>query len=99
MNLGAVGFFILIAWIIATLLKCRQDLLTDFEWGRLTMGYLFGIVAHNWTEAGFKGLSLMLLVFLLLRSSIRLESHQRWHRWTLRGWKKMQQWMYGEAKV
>jgi hypothetical protein len=40
--------------------------LTNFQWGRLTLAYLASIVAHNWTEAGFKGLSIMYLIFFFI---------------------------------
>ena len=99
LNLGAVGFLILIGWIIATLLKCRQDLLTDFEWGRLTMGYLFGIVAHNWTEAGFKGLSLMLLVFFIIAIKYPFRIASEMASLDSVGAEKNAQWMYSEVKV
>ena len=65
-NLGAIGFLILAGVIVTTFRKCRQDLLLNFEWGRLTMSYLIAILAHNWTEAGFKGLSLMFFFFFMI---------------------------------
>jgi hypothetical protein len=65
LNLGLVGLLLFIVVILATFRNCKTTLLEDFEWGRLTMGYLVAILAHNWTEAGFKGLSIM-FVFLFL---------------------------------
>jgi O-antigen ligase len=65
-NLGIVGLMILLGLIVVTFRKCRRDLLTDFQWGRLTMSYLVAIVLHNWTEAGFKGLSMYLLTLFLV---------------------------------
>jgi O-antigen ligase len=65
-NLGIVGLMILLGLILITFRKCRRDLLTDFQWGRLTICYLIAIVLHNWTEAGFKGLSLYLLTLFLV---------------------------------
>ena len=65
-NLGAIGFLILAGVIVTTFRKCRQDLLLNFGWGRLTMSYLIAILAHNWTEAGFKGLSLMFFFFFMV---------------------------------
>ncbi|MBA3353002.1 MAG: hypothetical protein H0U23_11400, partial [Blastocatellia bacterium] len=43
------------------------------EWGRLEMGCLVGILAHNWTEAGFKGLSFSLFVFFVIAVRYRRE--------------------------
>jgi O-antigen ligase len=65
-NLGIVGLLILLGLLVVTFYKCRHDLLTDFQWGRLTMSYLIAIVLHNWTEAGFKGLSLFLLTLFFV---------------------------------
>src|SRR5262245_60900537 len=65
-NLGSVGLFLLIGLIIVTFHKCRKELLETPEWGRMTMSYLVAILAHNWTEAGFKGLSVMFFVFYLI---------------------------------
>ncbi|MBA3830922.1 MAG: O-antigen ligase family protein [Chthoniobacterales bacterium] len=66
LNLGIIGLFILIGVILVTFRKCVQDLVRDFEWGRVAMGCLVAIVAHNWTEAGFKGLSTVLFFFYLI---------------------------------
>jgi O-antigen ligase len=66
MNLGIVGLLTLIAFILATFYKCRHELLRDFDWGRLRMGLLIAIVAHNWAEAGFVGLAFPFFVFFLI---------------------------------
>lgn len=70
-NLGAVGLLILLGLIFATFRKCRQDVLINFEWGRFTMSYLIAILAHNWTEAGFKGLSVIFFGFFLVTTKYR----------------------------
>jgi O-antigen ligase len=66
LNLGVVGLFILIAFILATFYKCRRELLRNFEWGRFRMSCLVAILVHNWTEAGFKGLSLFFFTFFII---------------------------------
>jgi exopolysaccharide production protein ExoQ len=66
LNLGAVGLCIFLGLIIATFRKIRLDLLNDFDWGRLRMCLLVAILAHNWTEAGFRGLSLTFFMFFLI---------------------------------
>ena len=58
-NLGIVGLIILTGVLFVTFGKCYRELIDQFEWGRLTMGYFWMMLVHNWTEAGFKGLSLM----------------------------------------
>ena len=66
LNLGLVGLFIFLGVIIATFWKIRMDLLRNFEWSRLRMSLLPAILAHNWTEAGFRGLSLTFFVFFII---------------------------------
>jgi exopolysaccharide production protein ExoQ len=71
LNLGVVGLSIFLGVIIATFRKIRLDLLRNFEWGRLWMCLLIAILAHNWTEAGFRGLSLTFFMFFLIAISYR----------------------------
>ena len=70
LNLGAVGLCIFLGVIIATFRKIRLDLLTDFDWGRLRMCLLVAILAHNWTEAGFRGLKSDVLYVLRHRDRL-----------------------------
>jgi len=73
LNLGVVGLCIFVGLVVVTLKKIRFDLLEDFEWGRFEMGCVVGILAHNWTEAGFKGLSFSLLFFFVIAIRYRAE--------------------------
>lgn len=66
LNLGGVGLCIFAAVVFVTFTKIRFELLSDFEWARFEMGVLFAILAHNWTEAGFKGLSITFFVFFIV---------------------------------
>ncbi len=66
LNLGAVGVCMLLGLILVAFRKSRNDLLNDFEWGRFTMSLLIAILAHNWTEAGFKGLSIVYFFFFMV---------------------------------
>ena len=66
LNLGVVGLLIFFGVIIATFWRIRLDLIRNFEWGRLRMSLLPTILAHNWTEAGFRGLSLTFFVFFII---------------------------------
>ncbi len=75
LNLGIVGFCIFAGWIFATFRKIRVDLLENFEWGRFELGCLLAILARNWTEAGFKGLSLTFLVFFIISIRYRHGQH------------------------
>jgi O-antigen ligase len=73
LNLGIVGLIILVGVLFVTFGKCYRELIDQFEWGRLTMGYFVMILVHNWTEAGFKGLSLIFFAFFLV--AIRSPRH------------------------
>jgi len=66
LNLGVIGLVLLSALIIATYRKASLDLLTNFQFGRFRLGFLAVIVAANWTEASFKGLSPIWFVFYII---------------------------------
>jgi O-antigen ligase len=66
LNLGLVGLFLVLGLFIVTFQKCHQTLLSDFDWGRFGLAYLVALIAHNWTEAGFKGLSVGFFVFFII---------------------------------
>jgi exopolysaccharide production protein ExoQ len=71
LNLGIAGLCLFAGVILATFRKILLELLQVFEWGRFEMGCLFAILAHNWTEAGFKGLGLSFLVFFIISVNYR----------------------------
>jgi len=73
LNLGIVGVTILVGVLLVAFKKCAGELIHRFEWGRLMMSYWAMLVVHNWTEAGFKGLSLMFFVFFCV--AIKLPRH------------------------
>jgi exopolysaccharide production protein ExoQ len=66
LNLGYVGILVLAGVIIATFRKATRALLTDFEFGRFRFGMLLAILFYNFTEATFKGVHLVWLVFYLI---------------------------------
>jgi exopolysaccharide production protein ExoQ len=66
LNLGYVGVALLAGMIIGTFGKISRALLTNFEFARLRMGFLFVILPYNFTEATFKGVHLVWTVFYLI---------------------------------
>ena len=66
LNLGAVGLAIFLLVIFGAFRKVAVDLREDFEWGRFNIACLVSLLAHNWTEAGFRGLSFPFFVFFLI---------------------------------
>lgn len=66
LNLGAIGVFMLLAVIVSIFRKIRIDLLRNFDFARLRLGFLIAIVAYNYTEAAFKGVHLVWTVFHII---------------------------------
>lgn len=63
LNLGLVGLALLLAVIFATFKKIQRMLLWDFDMGRIRMAYFCIVLAYNFTEATFRGVSLVWLVW------------------------------------
>jgi exopolysaccharide production protein ExoQ len=66
LDLGFVGVLMLVGLIIATFRKVRLELSRNFEWGRFRLGFLVAEVFYNWTEASFRGLSLLFFAFYII---------------------------------
>lgn len=66
LNLGFVGVVLLAGMIIGTFGKISRALLMDFEFARFRLGFLFVILAYNFTEATFKAVHLVWTVFYLI---------------------------------
>jgi exopolysaccharide production protein ExoQ len=66
LNLGAVGVFLLLGVILATFRKITRGLSTDFDFARLRLGFLFAILAFNFTEAAFKAVHLVWTMFHII---------------------------------
>lgn len=66
LNLGLIGLSVLVGLLIATYRKARTDLLRNFELGRFRLGFLFAVIAFNWTEAAFKNISPVWFAFYLI---------------------------------
>lgn len=66
LNLGAMGVFLLFGVLFSTFRKISDDLLRDFDFARLRLGYLFAIIFFNYTEATFKALHPLWTVFYII---------------------------------
>ena len=66
LNLGWIGLALLAGMIVGTFGKINRGLLTNFEFARLRLGFLFVILLHNFTEAAFKGVDPVFTVFFLI---------------------------------
>ncbi len=66
LSLGAVGVFLLLGLIVSTFRKISNQLLTNFDFARLRLAFLFAIIAFNYTEAAFNGVHLVWTVFYII---------------------------------
>jgi O-antigen ligase len=66
LNLGAVGVFLLFGVLISTFRKISKQLLIDFDFARLRLGFLFAILFYNYTEAAFKAVHLVWTIFHII---------------------------------
>ncbi len=66
LNTGIIGVFLLVGLLISTFRKIRIDLLSDFDFARLRLAFLFAIIFYNYTEATFKGVSIVWTVFHII---------------------------------
>ncbi|MEE9304030.1 MAG: O-antigen ligase family protein [Thiotrichaceae bacterium] len=66
LNLGLIGLFLLIGLIISTFRKISNDLLVNFSFAYLRLGFLFSIIFYNFTEATFKGVSIVWTIFHII---------------------------------
>ena len=78
LTLGLIGLGLLIVLLLATYAKAQRSLVTNFEWGRFRLGFLFGLIAFNWTEAAFKTTHFVFLLFYM----IALDYPSVWRRTT-----------------
>lgn len=66
LNQGLIGLFLFLMVIVVTYRNIKRELMFDFEFGRFRMGFFVISLFYNITEAGFRGLSLIWFIFLLI---------------------------------
>lgn len=67
---GSIGVFLFGLWILSIYKNCREAMIKTLVLGRLRMTFFFTVLAYNITESGFKGLSLVLFLFVLVGMSV-----------------------------
>lgn len=65
-NLGVVGLMLFAGLIIDIFRKIGRELITDFDFARMKFGYFFAILALNYAEATFKGVSIVWTIFQII---------------------------------
>ena len=63
LNLGWIGVGGLAVLIVIAFRKSRRELIADVDLGRFRMAMLFVVIAYNYTEATFRGMSVMWTMF------------------------------------
>ncbi|MEQ1849961.1 MAG: O-antigen ligase family protein [Chthoniobacteraceae bacterium] len=71
LNLGWIGVFILIGLILSTYRKARREILRDFRFGQLRIGFLFAFLLYNYTEAALKALHVVWFTFYIIALDCR----------------------------
>ncbi|MBS3917371.1 MAG: O-antigen ligase family protein [Deltaproteobacteria bacterium] len=65
LNLGFIGIFILVGWILSGLIKIARHLVIDYPAAMLRLCFIVVFALYNWTEASFHGVSNMGILLLL----------------------------------
>jgi exopolysaccharide production protein ExoQ len=65
LNLGLIGLALMLALFFSAFCRGRKMLLENFEFARFSLGFLAAFVLYNWTEAAFKSLHPLVLIFLI----------------------------------
>lgn len=65
LNLGLVGLFFLVGWILLGLRKVSRHLVTDYPAALLRLCFIVVVVLYNWTETTFYGIGNMWMIFIL----------------------------------
>ncbi len=66
LNLGYIGVFLLFGVIISSFRKIAKDLLSNFEFARLRLGFLFAIIFYNYGEATFQAVHPLWTIFYII---------------------------------
>jgi O-antigen ligase len=66
LTLGIVGVALLLGVVVSTFRKIQGRLITDFDFARLRLAFLFAILAFNYTEAAFKAVHLVWTIFYII---------------------------------
>jgi exopolysaccharide production protein ExoQ len=65
LNLGLIGLFFVVCWILLGLRKVSRQLVIDYRAGILRLCFIIIVALYNWTEATFYGLNIMWMLLFL----------------------------------
>jgi O-antigen ligase len=66
LNLGVIGVFILVGWLVATFRRSQSEFITNFEFGRFRLSFFMAVLIYNWTESAFRSLHPVWFVFFII---------------------------------
>ncbi|PXF56317.1 MAG: hypothetical protein C4B58_13900 [Deltaproteobacteria bacterium] len=84
LNLGLIGLFFLLGWIVFGLGKVSRHLGIDYPAALLRLCFIAVVVLYNWTEATLCGVNYIWMVFIL--GTIEVPGNTRPNRSSERGW-------------
>lgn len=70
LNLGLIGLFLLIGFIISAYKKISKTLFVNFDYGRLQMAFFIIILIYNFSEASFKDLHILWFILILIGTEV-----------------------------
>ena len=65
LNMGFIGLFFLLSWILSGLRKVTCQLVVDYPATMLRLCFILIVILYNWTEATFYGVSNMWILLFL----------------------------------
>ena len=78
LNLGLIGLFFVLGWIVSGLKKVQRNLEVDYPAAMLRLCFIIVVTLYNYTEATFFGVSSMwMLLFLAVMSAPERQEHER----------------------
>jgi exopolysaccharide production protein ExoQ len=63
-NLGWIGVFLLISVIVSAYVKAKNQFISNFDYSRYSLTWLWVILLYNYTETAFSGVNLIWFIFL-----------------------------------
>jgi O-antigen ligase len=66
LELGVIGLFLFIGFLISIYRKIRRSLIVNFDYGRFRAAFFLIFLLYNVTEAAYKGTNFMYFAFLLI---------------------------------
>lgn len=75
LNVGAIGLFLLLSWIISGLKKVSRSLTIEYKTATLSLCIIIILSLYNLTEASFYGIGVMWIMFLF--ATVDLSRYRR----------------------